>query len=58
MLEYRISNKRGKKSKNKQFTKKYLSKKRDSNQLIEIDPRMDYTSAIGMIHNHIMSLEI
>jgi hypothetical protein len=37
---------------------KDLHQKRKTNKLIDIDPRMDYLDAIGMIHEHIMSLEI
>jgi hypothetical protein len=35
-----------------------LNSKRSQNRLINIDPRMDYFDAIGMIHEHIMGLEI
>jgi hypothetical protein len=37
---------------------KELFKKRKTNKLIDIDPRMDYFDAVGMIHEHIMSLDI
>lgn len=37
---------------------KNLSDKRRNNNLIEINPDMDYFEAVGMIHNHIMSLNI
>ena len=35
-----------------------LSIKRRNNNLIEVDPNMDYFEAVGMIHDHIMSLNI
>mmetsp|Transcript_14075 Transcript_14075/g.16308 ORF Transcript_14075/g.16308 Transcript_14075/m.16308 type:complete len:102 (+) Transcript_14075:476-781(+) len=35
-----------------------MSRKRRSNNLIDIDPKMDYFEAVGMIHSHIMSLDI
>jgi hypothetical protein len=35
-----------------------LKSKRQNNRLVNIDPEMDYFDAIGMIHQHIMSLEI
>lgn len=35
-----------------------MKKKRKKNNLIDIDPKMDYFAAVGMIHQHIMGLEI
>mmetsp|Transcript_18431 Transcript_18431/g.18091 ORF Transcript_18431/g.18091 Transcript_18431/m.18091 type:complete len:109 (+) Transcript_18431:478-804(+) len=53
-----ISDKRTNQSNMKLFKKKSIKKMKEQNQIIEIDPEMDYKDAIGFIHSHIMSLDI